>query len=88
MPPDVAMIYDTMPVVGNLLRLSNGEDAVEDPASTFVPFRYLVLDTRAASQELIDYVHRTLDTDLIGSGDGRQLYAVQGRRSGNVIALR
>ena len=88
MPPDVAMIYDAMPVVGNLLRLSNGEDAVQEPASMSVPFRYLVLDTSAASQELIDYVHRTLDMDLIASGDGKQLYAVQGPRAGNVVASR
>ncbi len=90
MPPDVAMVYDAMPVVGNLLRLSNGEEAEQEraPMSMSVPFRYLVLDTRAASQELIDYVHRTLDMDLISSGDGKQLYAVQGPRSGNVIASR
>jgi hypothetical protein len=88
MPPDVAMVYDAMPIVGNLLRLSNGEEAVQDPASMAVPFRYLVLDTKTASQELIDYVHRTLDMDLIASGDGKQLYAVQGPRSGNVVASR
>lgn len=88
MPPDVAMTYDAMPIVGNLLRLSNGEEAVEEPPSMSVPFRYLVLDTGAASQELIDYVRRALDMDLIASGDGKQLYAVQGPRSGNVIALR
>ena len=87
MPPEVAMVYDTMPVVGNLLRLSNGEEAVQEPTSMSVPFRYLVLDTGAASQELIDYVRRTLDMDLITSGDGKQLYAVQGPRSGSVIAL-
>jgi hypothetical protein len=88
MPPDVAMVYDAMPIVGNLLRLSNGEEAVQEPAPMLVPFRYLVLDTATASQELIDYAHRTLDMDLIASGDGKQLYAVQGPRSGNVIALR
>jgi hypothetical protein len=88
MPPDVAMIYDAMPVVGNLLRLSNGEESVPERAPMSVPFRYLVLDTVAASQELIDYVHRSLDMDLIASGGGKQLYAVQGPRSGNVIASR
>jgi hypothetical protein len=88
MPPNVAMMYDAMPIVGNLLRLSNGEDWVQEPAPTIVPFRYLVLDTETASQELIDYMHRALDMDLIASGDGKQLYAVQGPRSGNVIALR
>jgi hypothetical protein len=53
-----------------------------------VPFRYLVLDTAAASQELIDYMHRTLDMDVIASSGGKQLYAVQGPRSGPVTASR
>ena len=88
MPPEVAMIYEAMPVVGNLLRLSNGEDALQEPAPMSVPFRYLVLDTAAASQELIDYMHRTLDMDVIASSGGKQLYAVQGPRSGPVIASR
>ena len=30
MPPMVAQRYEAMPVVGNLLRLSNGEDTVEE----------------------------------------------------------
>ncbi len=88
MPPDVAMIYDAMPVVGNFLRLSNGEDVVQETAPVSVPFRYLVLDTSAASQELIDYMHHTLDMDLIASTGGKQLYAVQGPRSGPVRASR
>ncbi len=88
MPPDVAMLYGAMPVVGNLLRLSNGEDAVQEPAPISVPFRYLVLDTATASQELIDYMHRTLDMDVIASSGGKQLYAVQGPRSGPVTASR
>ena len=89
MPPNVAQAYDAMPVVGNLLRLSNGEEAIEEtdvPAS--LPFRYLVLDTNAASPELVDYVRRTLDMDLISSGDGKELYAVQGARPTNIRALR
>ncbi|HUP38718.1 MAG TPA: hypothetical protein VM115_01250 [Vicinamibacterales bacterium] len=88
MPPDVAIIYDAMPVVGNFLRLSNGEDAVQETAPASLPFRYLVLDTAAASQELVDYMHRTLDMDVIASSGGKQLYAVQGPRSGPVIASR
>jgi hypothetical protein len=86
MPPNVARAYDLMPVVGNLLRLSNGEEAVQEDAPVSLPFRYLVLDTATASSELVDYVKRTLDMDLISTGDGRELYAVQGARPTNIRA--
>ena len=88
MPPLVAQAYEAMPVIGNLLRLSNGEEAIEEEAAMPLPFRYLVLDTTAASPELSEYVHRALDIDLISSGDGRQLYAVQGMRPANIRASR
>jgi hypothetical protein len=78
MPPGVASAYEAMPVVGNLLRLSSGEPAIEDVAVPALPFRYLVLNTKTASPELIQYVKSTLDMDLIASGDGKELYAVQG----------
>jgi hypothetical protein len=89
MPPQVAQAYDAMPVVGNLLRLSNGEEPIEenDPVA-LLPFRYLVLDTNTATPELIDYVRRTLDMDLISTGGGKQLYAVQGVRPANIRASR
>jgi len=89
MPLQVAQAYDAMPVVGNLLRLSNGEEAIEenDPVA-LLPFRYLVLDTNTATPELVDYVRRTLDMDLISSGGGKQLYAVQGVRPANIRASR
>ena len=76
MPPGVAEAYQTMPVVGNLLRLSDGGVAVPDELAAGLPFRYLVLDTNAASPDLIDYIKSTLDLDLIASGDGKELYAV------------
>lgn len=88
MPPYVAQAYDAMPVVGNILRLSNGEEEIEESAPMALPFRYLVLDTTTASAELVDYVRRTLDMDLISSGEGKQLYAVQGVRPPNVRASR
>jgi hypothetical protein len=88
MPPNVAQAYDAMPIVGNLLRLSNGEEAVEEVPPMSLPFRYLVLDTTTASDELVDYVRRTLDMDLISSGGGRELYAVQGARPANIRASR
>ncbi len=40
-----------------------------------------MLDVNTATPELIDYVRRTLDMDLIASGGGRELYAVQGAAS-------
>jgi hypothetical protein len=88
MPPNVALAYDAMPVVGNLLRLSNGDQAIEEEAPTSLPFRYLVLDTNTASPELVEYVRRALDMDLISAAAGRQLYAVQGARPGNIRASR
>jgi len=88
MPPNVAQAYEAMPVVGNLLRLSSGEDVITDETPVGLPFRYLVLDTNAASTELVEYVRETLDMDLITSGDGKQLYAVQGMRPSSLRASR
>jgi hypothetical protein len=88
MPPNVALAYETMPVVGNLLRLSNGEQAIDEEAPPTLPFRYLVLDTNTASPELVEYVRRSLDMDLIASGAGKQLYAVQGAKPTNIRASR
>ncbi len=88
MPPMVARAYDVMPVVGNLLRLSSGEDAIEEEAPPGLPFRYLVLDTGSASAELLDYVRAALDMDLIASEEGKELYAVQGSRGVNFRASR
>ena len=88
MPPMVAQAYDAMPVVGNLLRLSNGEHAIEEDAPPALPFRYLVLDTRTASADLLDYVRATIDMDLITSGGGKELYAVQGVKGFNLRARR
>jgi hypothetical protein len=70
-----------MPVVGDLLRLSSGREPVGDAASGVLLFRYLVLDTNAASPELIAFVQSRLDVDLLASGDGKELYAVQGVKS-------
>lgn len=78
MPPGMASAYEAMPVVGNLLRLSSGESAIEDVSVPALPFRYLVLNTKIASPELIQYVKSTLDMDLIAAGDGKELYAIQG----------
>jgi hypothetical protein len=86
MPPEASNVYAQMPVVGNLLRLSSGEPAIEEPAAATLPFRYLVLNTKTASPELLQYVKSTLDLDLIESGDGKDLYAVQGVKPPNMRA--
>ncbi len=80
MPPGVASAYASMPVVGNLLRLSSGEPRGDDLPAVALPFRYLVLDTKTASPEIVDYIKSVLDMDLIESGDGKELYAVQGAK--------
>ena len=78
MPLGAAGAYEAMPIVGNLLRLSSGRPAVEEDTVSVVPFRYLVLDLTTASPELSAHVHATLDMDIIASGEGKELYAVQG----------
>ncbi len=88
MPPGVAQAYASMPVVGNLLRLSSGEDPIADEPISVLPFRYLVLDTVTASSDLRGYVRSTLDIDLLASEGGRELYAVQGVRPSSLRAAR
>ena len=44
------------------------------------------IDTATASPELTAYLHEKLDMDLVGTGDGRELYAVQGPKPANVTA--
>jgi hypothetical protein len=88
MPPGVADAYAAMPVVGNFLRLSSGQPATDDTVPAAVPFRYIVLDTTSASTELVAYMRDTLDVDLIGSSDGRELYAVQGVKPPGLRASR
>jgi hypothetical protein len=86
MPPGVAQAYDAMPVVGNLLRLSNGEPAVDEELSPSLPFRYLVLDRRAAGPLLVEYIRSTLDMDLLAVDGGKELYAVQGAKPKDLTA--
>ena len=88
MPPAVAQAYGAMPVIGNLLRLSNGGEAIEDDSALALPFRYLVLDTATAPPKIVEYVKSALDMDLITRAGGKELYAVQGMKPGNVRASR
>jgi len=84
--PRVARDYATMPVVGSFLRLSSGgklseeslgmtpRDAASSLASAGIAF--VVLDTRTASPDLIQYVQTGITLRLIGEQDGRMFYEV------------
>ena len=80
MPPGAAAAYAAMPIVGNLLRLSNGQPAVRD-AETQAPLlcRYVVIDRATASPELMAYAHSALDLELLAAADGRELYRARKR---------
>ncbi len=82
MPPAVAQAYGAMPVIGNLLRLSNGEEAIEDDSTLALPFRYLVLDTATAPPKIVEYVKSALDMDLITRAGGKELYRGAGDEAG------
>jgi hypothetical protein len=88
MLPGLAEAYESMPVVGNLLRLSNGEPSLHEEPAGRLPFRYLVLDTKKASGALTEYIHATMDLDRIVSAEGLELYAVQGVKPPDVRASR
>ena len=78
MPPGADDTYARMPVVGNLLRLSNGEPALPDPrGNPSSPCRYLVVNTATASADLVAYVHSALNLQLLAEDSGRMLYEVR-----------
>ena len=84
MPPNVARAYESMPVVGNLLRLSSGEDAIEEDPPVALPFRYLVLNTATASAELarLHAARRSTWTSLRRAEAGSCMrFRVRGRRA-------
>ena len=58
MPPAVAQAYDAMPVIGNLLRLSNGGEAIEDDsrAGASIPLSGARYRHRAAEDRRIRQV--------------------------------
>jgi len=86
LPPSVARDYGKMPVMGVLLRLSaGGKLSDEGPALTPAEaasaltaggIAFVVLDTRRASSDLIQYVHSGIELRKIGEQDGRTFYEV------------
>lgn len=82
MPPDAAEAYRRTPVVGNLLRLSNGEAALPDPpAGASQPCRYLVVNKATTSAETLAYIRSSLDLQLLAEEQGRTLYLVRAEYS-------
>ncbi len=76
MPANAANRYEEMPMVGSLLRLSDGRP---DPGSSSVaegPCQYIVVNREEASQALRTYIGR-LPLDRIASDPARDLYRVK-----------
>jgi hypothetical protein len=82
LPAGTAAAYLKMPVVGNLLRLSGGEPAVQEagPAAGGVPFRYVIINRETASTGLVAYARAALRLELLVSAEGRELYRVLDER--------
>ena len=84
--PRVARDYAAMPVVESFLRLSAGGKLSDEPvvmtpreaASSLASagIAFVVLDTRTASSELIQYVQSGIALRRIGEQDGRIFYEV------------
>ena len=87
LPPAIAATYESMPVVQSLLRLSSGRAASDqdltltrrDAAAALVSagIAFVVLDTRRASADLVQYVHSRIELQQIAEEDGRVFYKVQ-----------
>jgi len=86
LPPSVARAYQAMPVIRTFLRLSaggklSGEAPLLGPgeaASALAAegIRFIVLDTRRASPDLVQFVQSGIALSRIGEEDGRIFYEV------------
>jgi hypothetical protein len=78
MPVDAAQRYADMPLVGALLRLSDGRPAAAAvlPAGSEPPCRYLVVNRAAISVALRSYVEH-LPADRIAADEERDLYRLR-----------
>jgi hypothetical protein len=86
LPPAILQSYDTMPVLRSLLRLSSGggvssedrgltgTEASAKLASEGIAF--IILDTRRASADLMEYVQSKIELRRIAEEDGRVFYEV------------
>jgi hypothetical protein len=86
LPPAVARAYQAMPVIGTLLRLSAGT-RLSDERQALSPgaaasalaaagVGFVILDTRRASPDLIQFVRSGIALSRIGEEDGRIFYEV------------
>jgi hypothetical protein len=85
--PSVARDYAAMPVIGSFLRLSSGGTLSQEPvrlspkdaASSLsnAGIAFIVIDTRAASPDLLHYLQADIAARLIGEEDGRLFYEVE-----------
>jgi hypothetical protein len=78
MPVDAPQLYAEMPLVGALLRLSNGLSSPVGVLSTGSdqPCTYLIVNRAASSAPLLDYV-RQLGAERLATSDGRDLYRLR-----------
>jgi hypothetical protein len=79
MPPGTTARYEAMPVVGPLLRLSDGRPAQLPPPSELpqTPCRYFMV-SRSSSAALLAFVHE-LPVESISDDDQRELYRLRAR---------
>jgi hypothetical protein len=85
--PSVARDYAAMPVIGSFLRLSSEGTLSQEPvrlspkdaASSLsnAGIAFIVIDTRAASPDLLHYLQADIAARLIGEEDGRLFYEVE-----------
>jgi hypothetical protein len=76
MPANAPARYEQMPMVGTLLRLSDGRPDSDSISAANGPCEYLVVNRDAASQALRTYLGR-LTLDRIASDQARDLYRVK-----------
>jgi hypothetical protein len=79
MPVNAASRYEQMPIVGNLLRLSDGRPDTGSSPAAESPCEYIVVNREAASQALRTYIGQ-LPLDRIASDRARDLYRVKSRQ--------
>jgi hypothetical protein len=84
LPPRIVDVYGHHPVLGTLLRLSEGKPigaerppAASDAADALlaINLRYLVVNRGDCPADLLAYV-KTLPLRLLAEGDGRSLYEI------------
>jgi hypothetical protein len=86
LPPAMARRYTSMPVIGSLLQLSSGAKILETDVSrsprdaaamlASAGIAFIILDTRRASPDLVEYVQSKIELRRFAEEDGRIFYEV------------